>query len=317
MRIRLLAGAAVLVVALGVAGFVLVEGWPFLDSLFMTITTLATVGLTPERKLDSSGRVLTIGLIVAGIGLIVVSGAVFAQVIQEGVIGERGRRKRMQRRVTGLKNHFVICAYGRVGRTVAREFEAEGIDFVVIDRLADLEPEMIRDGINYMVADPTHEHALREAGVERARGLVSAVDDDADNVYITLTARSINPDVYIVARASGETTAEKLYKAGADRVISPYVSSGRHMALLALRPQVIDYLEVESERAGSIRLEEVLIDEGSELIGNELSALCEDGGCLVLRRADGHTFTNPDMNTRLEEGDLLVLLGESQGVRSR
>ena len=223
----------------------------------------------------------------------------------------------MQRRVTALKNHFVVCAYGRVGRTVAREFEAEGIDFVVIDRLPDLESDMLRDGVTYMIGDPTHEHVLKEAGVERARGLVSAVDDDAENVYITLTARSINPDVYIVARASEESTAEKLYKAGADRVISPYVSSGRHMALLALRPQVVDYLEVESEKAGAIRLEEVVVEEGSELVGSELSSLCEDGGCLVLRRADGHTFTNPDGQTRLEAGDLLVLLGESQGVRSR
>lgn len=292
------------------------EGWSFLDALFMTITTLATVGFGEVRPLDPSGRVLTIALILAGVGLIVISGAVFAQIIQEGVIGERGRRKRMQRRIDALKNHFIICAYGRVGRTVAREFEAEGIPFVVIDRLADLETEMARDGINYLIADPTHENVLREAGIDRARGLVSAVDDDAENVYITLTARSLNVDVYIVARAADESTAEKLYKAGADRVISPYVSSGRHMALIALRPQVVDYIEVESEKAGALRLEEVVIDEGSDLVGRELSALCEDGGCLVLRRADGYTFTNPDHNTRLEQGDLLVLLGESKAHKT-
>ncbi|HYI45641.1 MAG TPA: potassium channel protein [Actinomycetota bacterium] len=316
MRIRLLAGASVLVVVLGVAAFVFIEGWSFLDALYMTITTLATTGFGEVRPLDVSGRVLTLALIVAGIGLIVTSGAVFAQVIQEGVIGERGRRKRMQRRIEALKDHFIICAYGRVGRTVAREFEAEGIPFVVIDRLIDLEPEMSRDGITYLIADPTHEHVLREAGIDRARGLVSAVDDDAENVYITLTARSLNPEVYIVARAADESTAEKLYKAGADRVISPYVSSGRHMALLALRPQVVDYIEVESEKAGALRLEEVVIDSGSDLIGKDLAALCEEGGCLVLRRADGHTFTNPEASTRLEEGDLLVLLGESKGSKT-
>lgn len=316
MRIRLLAAAGVLVVVLGVAGYIFIEGWSFLDALYMTITTLATTGFGEVKKLDTSGRILTIALIVAGIGLIVISGALFAQVIQEGVIGERGRRKRMQRRIGALKDHFIICAYGRVGRTVAREFEAEGIPFVVIDRLADLESDMARDGITYLIADPTNEHVLGEAGIDRARGLVSAVDDDAENVYITLTARSLNPNFYIVARAADESTAEKLYKAGADRVISPYVSSGRHMALLALRPQVVDYIEVESEKAGAIRLEEVVVDPGSELVGRELSALCQDGACLVLRRSDGHTFTNPDVNTRLEAGDLLVLLGESKDLRS-
>ncbi len=316
MRLRLLAGAGVLIVLLGVAGYTLVEGWPLLDSIFMTITTLATVGLTPDRRLDASGQILTTGLILAGIGLLVISGAVFAQLIQEGVIGERGRRRRMGRRIRAVKNHYIVCAYGRVGRTVAREFEAERVDFVVIDRKGELEDELVRDGVTYVIGDPTYESVLKQAGIDRAKGLVSAVDDDAENVYITLTARSLNPDMYIVARAAEETTAEKLYRAGANRVISPYVSSGRHMALLALRPRVVDYLEVESEKAGALRLEELLVEDGSDLIGKELSSICEDGACLVLRRESGETHTNPDTRIRLAAGDLLVLLGEEKALRS-
>ncbi len=310
-RLRLLGAGGVAVVAVGVVGYMQIEGWSFLDSLYMTLTTLTTVGFGEVHPLSSAGRLFTIGMLIMGVGLIGVLLALLAQAIQDGALGERGRRRRMQRRVAGLRDHFVICAYGRVGRTVAREFEAEGLDFVVVDRDPDLQEQLISDGVVYLIDDPTRESVLIEAGVPRAKGLISAVDDDADNLYIVLTARSINPDLYIVARASEEAAAEKLYTAGADRVISPYISSGRHMALLATRPQLVDYLEVESEKAGALRLEEMLIEPNSALIGKSLSELVPEGSCLVLRRSSGDTFTNPDSVTRMEEGDLLVLLAET------
>lgn len=301
------------VVAIGVAGYMIIERWSFLDALYMTMTTLTTVGFGEVHPLDSAGRVFTIVLLVLGVGLVAVLLGVLAHLVQEGALGERGRRRRMQKRIDDLKDHFIICAYGRVGRTVAREFEADGIDFVVIDRDAELEDEMLRDGVIYLIDDPARESVLISAGVERARGVVSAVDDDAQNLYITLTAKASKPDVYIVARASEEATAERLYTAGADRVISPYVSSGRHMALLALRPQVVDYLEVESEKAGALRLEELVIEEDSDFIGRSLSDVVPDGSCLVLRRESGDTFTNPDSATRVQKGDLLILLADPEG----
>ncbi len=316
LRLRLLAVAAAVIVALGVAGYMLILGWTFVEALYMTLTTLTTVGFGEVRELDTTGRILTMTVLVMGVSLVAILIAQLAQLIQEGGLGERGRRRRMQKRVEDMKDHFVICAYGRVGRTVAREFEAEGVIFVVVDKDDELEDLMLRDGVTYLIEDPTRESALISAGIERARGVVSAVDDDAQNLYITLTAKALNPDLYIVARASEEATAQRLYTAGADRVISPYVSSGRHMALLALRPRVVDYLEVESEKAGGLRLEEMLVEEGSDLIGQPLSSVCDEGACLVLRREGGETYTNPDTQIRLAAGDLLVLLGEEKALRS-
>jgi voltage-gated potassium channel len=271
---------------------------------------LTTVGLREVEPLDTSGKVLVISLMVMGVTLLLLTLAIAARSIAEGGLGERARRRRMQRRIDDIRDHYVICAYGRVGRTVARELEAEGVPFVVVDRDEELEDQMISDGVFYVIGDPAFEPVLRSAGIERAKGLICAVDDDADNVYIALAARSLNPDIFIVGRASAETSGDRLYRAGADRVISPYVSSGRHMALMALRPQVVDYLDVGDREPTNLRLEELSIGPDSQLIGRALTDACGASLPLALRRADGQIVTNPEPTIRLQEGDLLVLLGE-------
>lgn len=220
----------------------------------------------------------------------------------------------MDRRIAALNNHYIICAYGRVARAAARELEAEGVPFVVIDRLEELEERMRADGVHYIIADPTSDAVLREAGIERARGLVSAVDSDADNVYITLTARSMRPELFIVARASESAAADRLYRAGADRVISPYVSSGRHMAMLALRPRIVDYIDIAGRGDETLRLEEVLIDERSPLVGLTLGAVSGGATPLVIRR-EGNVLSNPAASELLQAGDLLVLLGRPADLR--
>jgi voltage-gated potassium channel len=308
--LRLPALLLVFVLAVGVAGFMLGEGWSFVDSLYMTLMVLTTVGLREVEPLDSSGKVLVICLMVMGVTLVLLTLSLAARSIAEGGLGERARRRRMQRRIDDIRDHYVICAYGRVGRTVARELEAEGVRFVVLDKDEDLEDKLLSDGVVYLIGDPTSEPILRSAGIERAKGLICAVDDDADNVYITLAARSLNPDIFVVARAAAETSADRLYRAGADRVISPYVSSGRHMALMALRPQVVDYLDVGESGATNLRLEELSVGPGSNLVGRALTDACGTSLPLALRRADGEIVTNPEPGTRLREGDLLVLLGE-------
>ena len=221
----------------------------------------------------------------------------------------------MDGQIAKLRDHFIIAAYGRVGRAAARELEAEGVPFVVLDRLDDLEAQMRSDGVLYKVGDPTSERTLQEAGIARARGLISAVDSDADNVYITLTARSLNPDLFIVARASEPKSPERLYRAGADRVISPYVSSGRHMAMLALRPRVVDYLEIAGRDAEPLRLEELLVEDGSPLIGASIADVGGDALPLVVRRADGELIANPAPHEVVREGDLIVLLGGSPALQ--
>lgn len=307
--------AVALVMVYGVAGYMLLEGWSFIDALYMTVTTLTTVGFREVRPLDASGRAFTITLVVAGVAVFLVALALVAGYFAETDRAQRSRRKRMQRRIDRLQDHFVICAYGRVGRTAAREFEVEGVPFVAIDAKEELEEQMVRDGVPFISGDPTQEGVLREAGVERARGLVCAVDSDADNVYITLMARALNPGLFIVARASETEAAERLYRAGADRVNSPYVSSGRHMASLAMRPRVVDYLEVATAGDKPLRLEEMQVEEGSPFVGRTVFEVCGEATALAVRHPDGRITTNPEDGLMVGAGDLLVLLGGGSELR--
>lgn len=215
----------------------------------------------------------------------------------------------MQRRIDDLRDHYIVCAYGRVGQTVARELEAEGVPFVVIDQREDLEDLMRYEGVAYLIGASSSESVLREAGVERARGLVCAVDSDTENVYIALTARALNPDIFIVARAGKPESPDRLLRAGANRVISPYVTSGRHMAVLAVRPEVSDYLDVEGA-GGAVRIEQLAIEPGSELAGRSVGEVCGESVPVLLRRANGDSVPNPGREERVEEGDIVVSLGQ-------
>ncbi|MFN2526827.1 MAG: TrkA family potassium uptake protein [Actinomycetota bacterium] len=303
------------VVVYGTVGYILLEGWSFVDSLYMTLLTLTTVGFREVHPLDTTGRIFTISLLVLGVTLVVVTLSLAAGSIAEGGLGERTRRRRMQRRIDALKQHFIICAYGRVGRTVARELEAEGLPFVVIDRDDEVEDDLLQDGVVYVIGDPTSESVLRGAGILKARGLVCAVDDDADNVFITLAARSLNPELFIVARASETTSADRLYRAGADRVVSPYATSGRQMALLVTKPRVVDYIDLVAREMTPLRIEEILVEAGSELEGRRLSEAAAVNVVVAVRREDGELVRNPDPDLILQNGDLLILLGEREALR--
>jgi voltage-gated potassium channel len=304
----------VLVLGYGTGGYMLLEGWPFLDALYMTVFTLTTVGFMEVHPLGEGGRIFTISLIVMGVGLVFVTVALVAGWLADGGAGQRTRRRRMERRVGRLSNHFIVCAYGRVGRSVAREFEGQGIAYVVVEERDDLEEQLIEDGVPYLLGDSSQESVLRAAGIDRARGLICAVDSDATNVYIALTARSINPELFIVARASEPGSADRLTKAGADRVISPYVTSGRHMAILALRPTVVDYIEVGGGDSG-LRLEELRVDATSLLVGRSVGESFGGALPLAIRHADGEVSAHPDPGMRLRAGDLVVLLGKDEVLR--
>jgi voltage-gated potassium channel len=294
--------------AYGVTGYMLLEGWRFLDALYMTVTTFTTVGFREVRPLDDAGRVFTLSVIAIGVALVLITIALAAQWVIEGQWGERTRRRRMQRRIDGLSGHYLICAYGRVGRAIAREFEAEGIPFVVIDPKEQLKERMEHDAVLYLIEDPSEEDVLLRAGAQRARGLVCAVDSDATNVYITLMARSLNPDLFIVARASERGSDARLLKAGADRVVSPFVSSGRHMALVALRPRAAD-VSRWVPGAASMKLEEVRVDAGS-LGGPDVDGRSAPTG--AIRHAAGQITASPSGEHRLQVGDLVLMLGEDE-----
>jgi voltage-gated potassium channel len=307
--------AIVCVYTYGVVGYVLF-GFGVVDAAYMTGLALTTAGFNPVGRLTLAEKGFTISIAVLGVSIFLVALAVVTSAITERRLDTGARRRRMQKRISALEEHFIVCAYGRVGRSVAREFESEGVPFMVLDAKAELEELMVSDGVMYAIADPTKESVLREAGVERARGLVCAVDSDADNVYITMTARAINPNLYIVARASDPDSPERLYRAGADRVISPYVSSGRHMALLGLRPRVVDYLDIAGLGEKKVRLEEILIEDGSPFVGATVAEVCgEDAIPLLIRRNVGHLIPRPEGPEELEAGDLLVVVGEQRLLR--
>jgi voltage-gated potassium channel len=296
----------IVVVGLGVAGYMALEDWTFLESLYMTVMTLTTVGFGEVRTLDTSGVVLTTAIMVAGVGLALTGIALLAQMVADGELGEPGRRRRMQRRIDGLRDHFIVCAYGRVGRAAVRELDLAGVPYVVIDTKEALRERMSDAGFPFLIDDPASESVLRAAGIDQARALLCAVDSDATNVYITLVARSMKPGLLIVARASDPGSAQRLEKAGADRVISPFTSSGRHMAVMALDPSVVDVFEAGSHAHGAIDIEERLVDEVSPLAGRAVG----DAGdpVLAVRRADGEVVASPEPDTTLEPGDVVLVL---------
>jgi voltage-gated potassium channel len=314
VRLRLLALTAATVVGIGVAGYMTIEQWSFIDALYMTLTTLTTVGFGEVHPLTQPGRVFTIALLSMGVALITILLALLAQLVQEGALGERGRRRRMQKRIETLKDHYIVCGYGRVGRRVVEEMELERAAFVVIDRNPEVEDELIEAGFAYLIANPANDDVLGDAGIERARCLVSAVDDDTDNAYITLTARALNQDVYIVARAAEERTAQHLERAGADRVILPAVTGGRDMAHQALHRRVVDTLDFARDSLPPLLVEEVLIEDGSELSDRPVHEAVGKAKALALARGR-QVMTPPDDGTRLQPGDRLLLLGDREQLR--
>jgi voltage-gated potassium channel len=300
----------VVLLAVGTGGYMLLEGWSFIDAVFMTVTTVTTVGFGEVRPLDASGRVFTLAIVIVGVGIALIGISLTAALIAEGEIGGRARRRRMDRRIDQLNDHIIVCAYGRVGRAAVRELQAAAIPHVVIDPKEDLRERMDGDDVLYLLEDCTSEAVLRRARVERARSLICAVDSDATNVYITLTARSLNPDLFIVARSSEPGSAERLERAGADRVVSPYASSGRHMVRMAQDPSILDVFD-DSRPSTSIEVEERLVEAGSALIGMRVAAL--PGTVLVVQTASGEVQASPDASRTLSAGEVVLLLPRERG----
>ena len=313
-RSRILWGACalVIIIAIGAIGYVIIEGWSFIDALFMTVITITTVGYEEVHPLSAGGRIFSIFLIVGGVGgaLYVLSSIV--QFIIEGQLGITLGRRRMERRIAKMKEHFILCGYGRVGQEIAHIFTEERVPFVIIDKDQESIAGAEKDGYLYVLADATNDEGLKEAGIERARGLVVAAGSDADNVYITLSARGMRPDLFIEARASSNEAEAKLKRAGADRIISPYSLGARRMAQLALRPTVVDFIDTVIYRRGQeLQLENVAVGNESALIGLtvEEARLRTKAVILAISRKRGKVVTNPTAEETIQTGDMLITLG--------
>jgi voltage-gated potassium channel len=315
LRSRLSRGALVAIAlavltGVGIVGY-LSFGYPPWVAVSMTLLTLTTVGFPPGSHLSTGELVFTAGLAFLGVGLFFVILALAAAAIVEGRVSLFSRSRRMRRRLDQLHGHFIVCAYGRVGRAVAGELAAGHLPFVVVDSNAGLKADLEQEDWCYLIGDASDEAVLRKAGIERAQGLICAVDSDAENVFITIVARSLSQELLIVARAAREQSADRLYRAGATHVVSPYATSGRRMANLAVRPHVVEFFDVARAGHHDLRLEELAITEGSPLVGRTIKELRGPAVPLLVRHPNGQLIASPARDLRLQAGDVLVIFGEA------
>ena len=298
-------------VAYGTAGYWLGFGFGFVDAVYMTVTTLTTVGFGEIRPLGMGGRIFTLSLIAVGMGAVFTALAVLTSLVVSGQLGRSLTRRGMRQRIQTLRDHYVVCAFGRVGRSAVEELLSQGADVVVVEVDPSLEPDLIEARVPYVLDDPTREDVLEQAGIARAKGLLCAVDSDAANVYITLLARARNPHLFIIGRASSPESVEALQRAGTARVVSPYRLSGTRMAALALRPAMLEFVDMVSV-APDLRMEELIIGDHSPLAGVSVRDACAPyDGVMILgvRSADGSLLVPPRAETELAAGDLLIVVG--------
>lgn len=321
---RLLRGpvlAAILlaaVIAVGTIGYVTLEGWTWFDALYMTITTITTVGGGEPQPLNLTGKWWTIVVVVIGFGVLTFTLVTLIGYVIEGRLGAAVGERRMRRRVAKMTNHFILCGYGRVGREIARNFTEEQIGFVVIDINPDSLERAAASGLTVINGDAADVATLKAAGVERAKGLIACVDSDEQNVYVTLSARVLNPKIFIVARANRDDTEPKLRLAGASRIISPYTIGGRRMANLAMRPTAVEFVDtVLSANNGELLLEDFTIRADSRWIGRMVSSLApdDDETVILAMKRSGKMFFRPSQTT-LAAGDEIVAAGSPDGIRA-
>lgn len=307
----------IVIITLATLGYTLIEHWRLLDALYMVTITLATVGFREVHELSDTGRIMTMGLIIFGVGTgAYIVGQVVEMMVEGQIVGYR-RVRNMEKRISELKGHYIICGFGRVGHQVAKEFDAEKIPYIVVDSKPETAAELGERNIPYLVGDMAADEILESAGIKKAKGLIACADSDTSNVYVTLSAREMSPELYIVARASTIVTEAKMKKAGANRVISPYFIAGNRMASMALRPVAVDFLDtvMRSENV-ELELEEYAINDGSKIVGKTLAELeiKHKTGAMILavKHATGKFNLQPGAKTVVGHGDVMVALGTSQ-----
>ena len=295
----------------GTVGYVVIEGFGVLDALYMTVTTLTTVGFGEIEPLHPAGRVFTLSLIAVGFTAAFTMLAILTSLVVSGQLGRSLSRRTMRHRIDALRDHYIVCAFGRVGQAAVEDLLAQGAGVVVVEVDPSREPAMIEAGVLYLLDDPQREEVLEQAGIERARGLLCAVDSDAANVYITLLARARNPDLFIIGRASSPESVEALRRAGSDRVVSPYRLSGTRMAALAFQPAMLEFVDMVSV-APDLRIEELILGDRSPLAGatvREAASPYDGVMIMAVRSPNGALLVPPRADTTLEAGDLLIVVG--------
>jgi voltage-gated potassium channel len=311
----------VLLVSFGTFGYIAIEGWDTLDALYMTVITLSTVGFREVHILSDPGKVFTMVLIFFGVSVIGYIVGSLAQIMFEGQFHRIIGRKKVEKAIDALQDHYIICGFGRIGALICKEFAGKPLPFVVVEKDTGTIDRMELDGHGYLFlrGDATADDTLLKAGIKKAKGLISVVTSDTENVYITLTARGLNPDLYILARSGEEGSEIKLKRAGANKVVSPYLIGGSRMAQAILRPTVVDFIEIATGHEHlELQMEEILIPENSAFIDESLasSGFRKETGVIIvgIKKSCGTMGFNPESHTRIESGDTLIVLGEPAAI---
>jgi len=308
------------IIILGTIGYMYLEDLNIIDAFYMTIITVSTVGFREVRELDSTGKIFTSFLILFGVSTVAYGYSVITTIVIEGELKQVWVFKRRLKMLRKLKNHYIICGYGRMGNYICKKLASENLPFVVIEKNKDLALKLETEGFIHLIDDSSREEVLKEAGIERAKALVSVVSSDADNVFIVLTARQLNPNLYIISRAAEESSELKMYKAGANKVISPYKIGGERMALAILKPSVLDFIEIATSATKNdealLKMEEILITPNSPLCGKTIveSKIRETTGVIIVavKKQNETMEFNPKPTYLIEPNDIFIALGSSK-----
>jgi voltage-gated potassium channel len=312
--------AIVSTLLVGSVGFVVIERYPPFDAFYMTLITIATVGYSEVHPLSTAGRVFNSVLIFFGVSLLFLAIGLISQAVIKLELGEYFGKRRTKRMIDKLENHYVVCGYGRVGKGAAWELQQAGAPFIIVDRDPEKVESAMRTGMLAVAADSTLDQTLLDIGISRARGLIAALATDADNLFLILSAKTLNPKLKVAARAGEEEAEAKLRRAGADTVFAPYTNAGHRLAQSLIRPHVSQFLDFTTKSMGlDVIIEQIRVAEGGEFASTSLKQMQirRDTGVIVLaiRRASGEMVFNPPADAVIQGGDHLVVMGEQEDLR--
>jgi voltage-gated potassium channel len=318
-NLRLIAAALLVLVLIGVAGFHFIEGWSWFDGFYMVLTTITSIGYGEIHPLSHAGRLFNSFIIITGVGLVLLLVGGASRTLLEFELQNMFGRRRMDREIGRLTGHYIICGAGRVGRSAARELARRPLPFVVVDTSEEKLKKYAAEGWLAFVGDATQAHVLQEVRIEHAAGLVAATTTDAINIYIILTARSLNPKIKVIARAAEEEAEAHLFKAGADSVVSPYRFAGYRIAQTFMRPNVVDFFDTAMGQERPLEIEEVKVGKGAPFAGKTLegSRIRQELGVIVLaiKGEQSPMRFNPPPDALIHEGDHLIAMGDPEGLR--